>query len=381
LIRFHLAAGGRVALRANAVVAAMFVFVFGMAPDGLATLRALILGTVSSGAGWGVLAIFAGVCLALASAALPRVTLGLNGWMRSLPASRREHNVAAIAALCVDQFFSVAWTAFSLVLTMGLYHERVSIGKLVAIPVIMVSAAAFGLLTADRTFAHRKPSAVGIWRFARNRRFGFIHWIRFTWAASAGASVFGSLLLPSVFIAFAYMIVLHNPGIAPAAAHRTVRIAGSLAIGAFAASLSNALLRTRPTWPWSRSLPWSSTQRVVADTIAIGLPVCVITATLFPLDLPNAFAVLATVPAIAAAGAGALRVGATRQSGAAGEVVLVATIAGVLTALSPWLALVPLVATPAIARGAAARDRRVVSSRFAELQHDASADSGWLGAR
>ena len=41
LIRFHMAAGGRVALRANAVVAAVFVFVFGSAPDGLATLRTL----------------------------------------------------------------------------------------------------------------------------------------------------------------------------------------------------------------------------------------------------------------------------------------------------------------------------------------------------
>jgi len=381
LIGFHLAAGARVALRANAVVAAMFIFLFGMAPDGLATLRALVLGTVSSRTGWSVLAMFAGMCLALASAALPRITLGLHGWMRSLPASRREHTIAAIVALCVVQLFSVAWTAFAAVLTVAVYHAQISIGKLLAIPVIVACAAAFGLLTANRTLARRKPSHVAVWSFTRNARFGFMHWIRVSWAALPAAAVVGSLLLPFVFISFAYMIVLHNPGIAASTAHRTVRIAGSLAIGAVAASLSNALLRTRPTWSWSRSLPWSSTQRVTADAIAIGLPACVIVATLLPLDAWNAIAVLSTVPVIAASSAGALRAGATRQTGAAGEVVLVATIAGALVAVWPLLAVIPLATTPWIAGRAAARDRRVISSRFAELQHDAGADSAWLGAR
>jgi hypothetical protein len=177
------------------------------------------------------------------------------------------------------------------------------------------------------------------------------------------------------------MIVLHNPGLPPSTAHRTVRIAGSLAVGALAASLSNVLLRTRPTWAWSRSLPWSSKQRVLADAITIGVPVFVAIATLLPLDAWNALAVLAIVPLIAATSAHALRAGVTRQTGAAGEVAVVTTLAGALIAIWPGFAIIPLTATPMMLSRAAARDRRTVSSRFAELQHDASADVAWLGAR
>jgi hypothetical protein len=381
LIRFQMATGGRVALRANAIVAATFVFVFGSAPDGLATLRALVLGTVSSARGWGVLAILAGVCLALASAALPRITLGSAGWMRSLPATRVEHGCAAIVALSAAQFFSIAWAAACVVLTRVVYHAPVSIAKLLVIPVIVVGMAAFALLTARSRLRRRDPARLPVWRVLRGTSLGFLHWVRFSWAALPAAAVLGSLLLPIVFVGFAYLIIGHNPDLAASTYHRTVRMAGSLALGALAASLSNALLRARPTWPWSRSLPWSSSQRIVADAVALGAPLLLVTWALTPLDLPNALATLLTIPAIALAGAAALRVGARRQTGAAGEVVVVATIAGALIAVSPALAILPLVGTPFIARFAAERDRRMVSSRFVELQHDAAADAVWLGAR
>jgi hypothetical protein len=376
-----MAAGGRVALRANAVVAAVFVFVFGSAPDGLATLRTLVLGTVSSARGWSVLGIFTGVCLALAAAALPRVTLGFAGWMRSLPASRREHRYAAIVAVAAAQAFSLGWTALAVALTLRVYRAPLSAAKLLAIPSIMVGVAAFVVLTADLNLRRRRPGQIGVWRLARNGPRGWLHWVRFSWAALPASSILGAAMLPAIFIGFAYMIVLRNPGLPAATAHRTVRIAGSLAVGALAASLSNALLRLRPTWAWSRSLPWSSMQRVVADTIAVGAPVVVAVATLLPLDAIDAVAVLASVPAVAAASARALRAGATRQTGAAGEVVVAATIAGILIAVSPLLAIIPLIATPLIVRVAALRDRHAVASRFAELQHDATADTAWLGAR
>ena len=381
LIQFQMATGGRVALRANAIVAAMFVFVFGSAPDGLATLRTLVLGTVSSARGWGVLGIFASVCLALASAALPRITLGIVGWMRSLPATRLEQQGAAIVALGAAQFFVFAWTTFAIVLTRFVYHAPLSVAKLCAIPAIVVGAGAFVLMTAHLRLRRRNPSRVPTWAIVRGTNLGFVHWVRFSWAALPAAAVLGSLLLPVVFVGFAYLIVLHNPDLALSTYHRTVRMAGSLALGAMAASLSNALLRSRPTWPWSRSLPWSAGQRVTADALAIGAPLLIVAGTLMPLDAWNALIVLATVPALAASAAGALRLGARRQTGAAGEVVVVATIAGTLIALSPVLAIIALGAAPFIMRAAVERDRRVVSSRFAELQHDAAADAAWLGAR
>lgn len=381
LIRFQMASGGRVALRANAIVAAIFVFIFGSAPDGLATLRTLVLGTASSARGWSVLGVFTGVCLALAAAALPRINLGFAGWMRSLPASRREHRYAAIVAVAAAQAFSLAWTALAVILTLLVYRAPLSVAKLLAIPAIILAVATFIVFTADKNLLRRKPAPIGVWPFARNARRGWLHWVRFSWAALPAPSILGAAMLPAIFIAFAYMIVLRNPGLPAATAHRTVRIAGALAVGAFGASLSNALLRLRPAWAWSRSLPWSSMQRVIADAFIVGLPLAAAAATLLPLDAPNALAVVAIVPVIAATGARALRAGSTRQTGAAGEVVVVATMAGILIALSPTLALLPLVATPSLIRLAGERDRRVVATRFAELQHDAAADSAWLGAR
>jgi hypothetical protein len=376
-----MAAGGRVALRANAVVAGTFVFIFGSRPDGVPIVRILVLGTVSSARDWSVLAIFAGVCLAFATVALPRVTLGLGGWMRSLPASSAEHRWAAIVALSASQFFCITFALFAVATTVGVYHAPLSPAKLIALPLIVTSVSALVLLTAGTKRRRVEPSRVSEWQFLRDTRYAFVYWVRFSWAAIPRAAVFSAVMLPAVFIAFAYVVLLHNPDLPPSTAHRTVRITGSLAGGALAASLSNALLRSRPTWAWSRSLPWSSVQRVVADVVAIGAPLFIALATLLPLDAWDALAVLATVPAIAVASAGSLRAGASRQTGAAGEVAIVATICGALIAVAPLLAVIPLAVTPILLRMYAARDRRIISSRFEELQHDALGDAAWLGSQ
>lgn len=375
-----MAAGGRVALRANAIVAATVVFVFGQAPDGLPTLRRLVLGVVSSAAGWEGLEIFAAVCVALATAGLPRIMLGLSGWMRSLPASRAMHRWAAVFAVCASQAFCLAFALFSILLTIFVYHARLSPAKLAAIPVIVVAAAIIAVFTARQQRRRAARARVKSWGFLRGTRFGFAQWIRYSWAALPRAAVVASAMLPAIFIVFAYLIVRHNPDIPMSTAARTVRICGSLATAGIVGALSNLLLRDRPTWPWSRSLPWSSTQRVVADAIAIGLPASVAVATLLPLDALQTLSVLATIPPIAVVSAGALRAGATRQTGAAGEAVLGAVLALTAIALVSWFSLFVLATTPWLLRRAARRDRRIVSVRFAELQHSAAGDAGWLGA-
>src|SRR4051812_43974312 len=97
LIRFHRAAGARVALRANGIVGATVVFLFGVtapAPDPLATIRATLLSIVAMDHPWFARGFVAAFCVALAGVGTPRITLGTTGWMRSLGASAAEHRRA-----------------------------------------------------------------------------------------------------------------------------------------------------------------------------------------------------------------------------------------------------------------------------------------------
>jgi hypothetical protein len=55
-------------------------------------------------------------------------------------------------------------------------------------------------------------------------------------------------------------------------------------------------------------------------------------------------------------------------------------IFGTLIALVPWSAAVLLATTPLLLALAARRERRLVSSRWEELHHDAAGDPAWTSA-
>jgi hypothetical protein len=152
-----------------------------------------------------------------------------------------------------------------------------------------------------------------------------------------------------------------------------------LAIGFFAGNFANGILRSRPTWPWIRSLPWSSTERVMVDAVTVGLPLIPFVVALIPLGAMQAAHVALTLPAIATCAASALRKGANRQSGAAGEIMLFAFVAGGVIAVWPLTSALVFASTPLFIVLGATRDRRGRATRFFELQHDASGDPGWVG--
>ena len=99
LARFHWNAGARVALRANGIVGASVVFVFGLDMDALAHLRTIVLELVARHAGWSARALFAALCVVLAGTAVRRVTLGATGWLRSLPVSSATSRPRSMIAI------------------------------------------------------------------------------------------------------------------------------------------------------------------------------------------------------------------------------------------------------------------------------------------
>jgi hypothetical protein len=176
LLRFHWAAGARVALRANAVVLGVIVFVFGSAPDGLATLRGFVLGVVAREHGGASRGVLAAIAFAFAGTAVPRVLLGASGWMRSLPVDARASWRAAVAALCVAQLAVATFIPISVSLAVVVYHADLSPAKIVALPVMIVAVAATALPSRRRSHAfdrdgrdraERRRHVVGTRRFRR----------------------------------------------------------------------------------------------------------------------------------------------------------------------------------------------------------------------
>ena len=414
MMKFHWAAGARVALRANAMVLATVVFVFGSAPDGLATLRNFLLGVVTADRLPGSRLLLAAIAGAFAMTAVPRVTLGATGWMRALPVDARSSWRAAVAALCMSQMAVTFFIPACVLAVAFVYRVAPSLSRVISLPLMMILVSAAVLPT--RRIYTRLLAAVGLalvivgtWpamlgaaaflaaadftspEIARVRR-RTVHsarrtvgrgsalgiWIRSSWRAMTIEAIAGTLVLPIILASYAFFITRNNPEMPAHTKAAVVRVCGVLSVSAFAALLSNLLLRSRQPWPWMRSLPWSSTRRVVTDACVVGVPLLVVPLGLAVVSPLSALAVGSLVPLGAVAGAASIRSGAKRQTGAAGEVALIALSVGGLIAVNPLFAVLALVAVPIVVRLGAHRDRNTVASRWTELHHDASGDPGWL---
>jgi hypothetical protein len=413
LLRFHWAAGARVALRANAVVLGIIVFVFGSAPDGLATLRGFVLGVVARGHGGASRGVFAAVAFAFAGTAAPRVLLGASGWMRSLPVDARASWRAAVAALCAAQLAVVTFIPISVIAAIVVYHAAVSPAKIAALPVMIAAVAAAALPTRRRhtrliaaagvllsvvgTWAAlvaaimclavadaKGPEIVGPRRRTRARKLSAMRgsaleiWIRAAWRAMRPQGIAATAALPAVVASFAFFITGNNPGLAPSTAATVVRVCGVISLALFAGALANALLAMRQPWPWARSLPWSARSRVLGDACALGIPLCALPLALSLVNATQAVVVASLVPLAAASGAAAVRGAGGRQTGAAGECMVIVLVMGGAIAIWPMLSLVALAATPLFVWLGVRRDRASVATRWIELHHDAAGDPGWL---
>jgi hypothetical protein len=413
VFRFHWRSGARVALRANGVVGASVVFALALDMNAIEGIRIRTIQLVSHGFGWGARAELAGLSVALAAMAMPRVTLGATGWMRSLPVSRADARRGAALSLASVQVFTLTVGALAVLLGVFVYHARLDIAKVVTLPLIYLAAATTVLPVESATgrvlsatalvlalsgtwisgaasllslvFADRVSGGITSWRRARGRRASHLRltdgavaeWMRFTLRTLPLANVGGSLILPVLCTVLSGLIVLHNPDIDTATATRSIRIGGTLALIALAGGLAANIVGARPSWPWARSLPWSSRQRVTGDAILIGIASILIPIYFAFIDARSAVQLALTVPAIAIAAASAIRAGAHRQTSAAGEIAAFGVLIGVVITFWPWSALLVLAASPVLFARAERRERALLVTRFEELHHDAAGDPAW----
>ena len=419
LTRFHLRAGARVALRANAALLGIVTFIFGQAPapDALLTFERFMIGIVSRSATSGPRMLFAAIAAGLGATAVPRVMLGTSGWMRSLPVDARTRRRAAVAAITAAQsVIAISLVVFAIIVR-GVLHDPLDWPRIIGIPIMMVAiagtllprqqimmraldaiaiAAAIGgtgltvlvaliLILISNTLrpvidapAVPKAASAPVALASQRVRSPRALWLRTTWRAIGMRRMADAALAAAIPCAFAYFITRNNPQLPIATVQRVARICCATGLAFFAASETNALLTSRQPWPWARSLPWSALDRVMVDAIVLGGPLIVVVAAVAPVHWPSAWVMLCMVPFTGALCAGALRGASAKQFGAAGLCLAISIPVGVFVAIWPMLAVVVLAITPALLRWAAARERDPRATRFAELRHSATGDPMWI---
>ncbi len=422
LFAFHLQVGARVALRMFTPVlaaAAAAAVLYGSPAVIFAPLVAL-LSPASPSLTAGLLATV--LSTALAGFALRRLSLGLGGWIRHLPADGVAHRRAVTAGLVAAQAPLLlllggtgiaAWSAApgpSLVRLVGvvpcawgsclavLRVQRVGARLLAVAAAVGAFSGALAVLPAALAFlavaeitagplrgavtgrspAGRHVDPLGTARATRGdwaalRLTATTSWRALRWRIFASWCLAAPALLPAA-------LFVRNNDLLPAHRVGAARLAGVAAAVLVIAWLGDQLATRRPQWPWVRSLPWSALTRAGHDAallLGATVPVTAAAAALAPEALP---ALLATSPLLALRGAAAIRKPRTGPWGASGPLVAEGALAGMLVTLVPWLAVAALALTPLAALAAERAEQRRSVGQWNELQHLALGDPlSWSG--
>jgi hypothetical protein len=406
LLRFHLAAGARLAMRA--LVPALAATVGGgflLGTDFLTSIAHVLFGGGSDGSRGGSSLLLAALCLGAAAVAAPRIRRGADGWLRHLPLRAVDHRRAvawAVAAaetplvlllLLLAAFatrrpgplladgLAIAVTAFAAAQAV-VPARRIWLVRPCALAAALLAdaggwravALAAGLAVVADLAAGPLPQASRAALSGRAAGGGSGAAVPWRIAARAlGWRSLGAYLAALLPLAAVWAFTHHNDlGASQAALAERLGAVASPVL--FLAQLGETLAVRRPAWPWSRSLAWSAAQRVRSDALFLAtaaLPLLAMAALLAPRAALWSALVL---PLLALRAAGALRRAPERRSGAAGEILAEGMLLAAAFALVPWLALPALAALPLAQRAAAERERRQKVSRWLELHHLAAGD-------
>ena len=412
LFRFHLAGGARVASRNAIATIGLIIIVLGSAPDPWLWLRFLALGVAATDATSGPLIGLTLIALGLARDGVPRLTLGVGGWTRSLPVDGVQHRRGVMYALPIIQLPLAAAVMFAAVLTAAAYHAPLSGPKLLGAPVALVAAGAAmvparrALVSSPLFAASALAASFGRWttlaaaiglfvvadliagalRFPARRVAvaapalpGSLRMFRFTWRA-LGWRLLAPLPMAALALAAAWFYMRNNELTGPDLGF-VARLWSVIALALYTGAVADIVVTRRPSWPWIRSLPWSSTARTMDDVIAIGAPGIIVALASAIVDPRNVVVALATLPPIAALGVLLLHGARRRLTRVSGTLVVAGIVLGTVMAYHPMLSALALLATPLLVRTAARRDRREIVTGWQELHHDATGDSLAWSAR
>ncbi len=398
---FHLRVGIRLAIRKLALVLAIFfAVIYLFKPE----LFSLII-TASSLTGSLVTGFFSAVVsLSIAGMASRSICLGLNGWIRHLPASSLMFRrlaaisifVALLPVLIVLAFlafyahikFGVSTTAYLaslplLGLASALYALPVK-RRIITRPIAALSCVSLGsgylpfifggmilLVVTDLISGPLSPTRRRL--IFRNAFKGSLISVTIAWRALR-LRIFIPYVL-ALGVIGATSLFISNNSFNISLTVKAVRFGGVLSIVFFCAAVSNMLSARRPPWPWVRSLPWSARERIILDSFFIGLLIIPLLILVAWVNSNAVFSVAASLPALALFSSYAIRRAPERRMGASGIILCLGMLAALSITLIPQVSLIFLASTPLAFKYAVEGEQSQKVSRWLELHHLAAGDS------
>jgi len=400
LLLFHLMVGVRVAVRSFAPLfcAILIAIMINMYPAALVIHVALGL-FVPRPVLTDLLPVIV-ISFLLPAWAAPRLTLGLNGWMRHLALSSKGNRRGLATSLVVVQMpLAVSMMILAFV---AHAHGRPVAGSLIRYLVLFISAAVASLpvtrrwITTPLALAAAACSLFGSWwlvvgggllllladaasgpiqqpvRRKPWRAVGSSFAFRLSWRALRWRTP-TAYALPLLTLGATALFAANNELTGPLLAG-TVRFGGAMASAFCMAILASSLSALRPVWPWARSLPMSSRHRIANDAFFLGMHALPLLIPIAVLEPSSALFVLMLLPLFAVRAAGFIR---SQAKGRAGTLsyLLETFFASSMTALLPWAGPVAFLSTvPALAAARQSETRQKVT-RWVELHHRAVGDS------
>ncbi len=408
LLRFHSASGTRLAVRASVPIVGAFVVAVGLSQYPGATMAAAAALAASGRPDARAVLATTALAIGVAAWAVPRVTAGAAGWLRSLPAGHVAHRRAqalGIAAALAPVLLLLAAALLGAGALMNIWNPAriaalvpFAIGCAFAVAPVRRGAVAAPLATIGAAI-----SIAGGWAFVAGgaalvaladlvagapasprRAFhgGLTVRLPLTWRIpfrAIGGSIVGAWIAGGVPL-IAGALFMSNNELPDVLAGRAARLAIGLAIAVTLAGLADRLALHRPPWPWARSLPWSSRRRAGDDAIVLSLWSAPVLLAGLALDPAATLLTSLVLPLAALRAAAAMRRAGTERTAASGAVLVEQGLGSLAFALIPWLALIAVAAIPWALRETARRESHLKVSRFAALHHLAAGDpSSWTG--
>ncbi len=409
LIRFHALGAARVAQRNGLLfIGATIVLLTAKPTSARELLAQVVLSLAARNVPAGAALFIAILAAAIAAHAVPTITTGLGGWIRSLSFSGTAHRRAVTAGLMVALLPIVALELIAIVLVSTVYDHTLSSAKILGLPLAIIAVAM--CVTPSRTIA-RILGALAVWLSSLGRWDAVVAAIG---ALAVADAIAGPLLLtarraqratsssrsisvqislralgwPSlasvipalVLLGFAHLYRVNNE-LSVAAAASVLRGCAIIGSTFVLAALGDRLIIRRPPWPWARSLPIGSRRRVLEDALLLAVA-CALPLTITLLqDWRSALVVLAVLPLQIVQTAGAVRRGTGRMTRAAGEVLLTGMLTTIIVIVWPLSALLCLAILPFALAASERADRGLAGTAWSELHHSSAGDSLAVGIR
>lgn len=393
--------GTRLALRKLAPILALaFAAYFLLRPELFNSIFAALLerGTLLMGL------VSSALALSVAAMAARRICLGLNGWVRHLPARGLTHRRLAGIAVGVAQMPVLLVLALLSFIAFGIFQVS-PVLYLLGLPVLGLAAGLCvlpvqrNLFTKPISFAACVLSTSGHWIFLvsagvlliiADRTAGSLTRSRKSQISqrSFPGSLFSTLIafratglrilflyLPALIVLALVSLFLSNNTLTPHQTFRSVIFGGTLSLALFCAFIANTLAVRRPPWPWARSLPWSAQQRMVTDSLMICVSAIPLICLVALVDLQAVWPMALCFPPFAFFASLSMRRAFDYPLGTLWQILITGTAASVLTCLIPLISVIFLAATPLIVKQGAKLEEQQKVSRWIEIHHLAAGDS------